>query len=346
MKTILATGGLGFIGSHTCIKFLENGYFILIIDSLINSDKKVILKLKRILKQKNISDKKLYFRKGDVRNQKFLIKVFKEFKDKDMPIQSVIHFAGLKSVKESLCRPIEFWDNNVNSILNLLFVMQSFSCFEIIFSSSATIYQPRLSEKLNENSLCEPINAYGNTKLCIEKILSDVFKTNPDLWKIINLRYFNPLGAHESGLIGDNPKVNSDNIFPSLFNVINKRNKEFLIYGRDWPTHDGTCIRDYIHIMDLADAHFAAHQFLIKNCPQILNLNIGTGNGTSVLELIDKFKKINRCQIIYKFVNRRKGDTPYLVADNSLALRLLDWEPFRDIEKMCEDSWNYFKKSS
>ena len=137
MKTILASGGLGFIGSHTCIKFLENGYFILIIDSLINSDKKVILKLKKILKQKNISDKKLYFRKGDVRNQKFLIKVFKEFKDKDMPIQSVIHFAGHKSVKESLCNPIEFWDNNVNAILNLLFVMQSFSCFEIIFSVSS-----------------------------------------------------------------------------------------------------------------------------------------------------------------------------------------------------------------
>jgi len=344
LKTILATGGLGFIGSHTCIKFLENGYFILIIDSLINSDKKVIPKLKKILKQKNISDKKLYFRKGDVRNQKFLIKVFKEFKDKDMPIQSVIHFAGHKSVKESLCNPIEFWDNNVNAILNLLFVMQSFSCFEIIFSSSATIYKPKLSDKLSESSFCEPINPYGNTKLCIEKILSDVYKTKPYLWKIINLRYFNPLGAHESGFIGDNPKVNSDNIFPSLFNVINKKNKEFLIYGRDWPTHDGTCIRDYIHIMDLADAHFAAYQFLTENIPQILNLNIGTGQGTSVLELIEKFNKINGCQITYKFANRRKGDTPYLVADNSLALQLLDWKPFRDIEKMCEDSWNYFKK--
>ncbi len=344
MKTILATGGLGFIGSHTCIKFLENGYFILIIDSLINSDKKVIFKLKKILKQKNISDKKLFFRKGDVRHQKFLIKVFKEFQDKNMPIQSVIHFAGHKSVKESLCNPIEFWDNNVNAILKLLFVMQSFSCFEIIFSSSATIYKPKLSEKLNESSLCEPINPYGNTKLCIEKILSDVYKTKPHLWKIINLRYFNPLGAHESGFIGDNPKLNSDNIFPSLFNVINKNNKEFLIYGRDWPTYDGTCIRDYIHIMDLADAHFAAHQFLTKNYPQILNLNIGTGQGTSVLELIEKFNKVNKCQIKYKFANRRKGDTPYLVADNSLALQLLDWKPSRDIEKMCEDSWNYFNK--
>ena len=342
MKTILSTGGLGYIGSHTTVSLLKKGLNVLIIDSLINSKEETLHKIKKIIKKEELKGK-LFFRKGDLRNKSWLESIFQEFKDINMPIESVIHFAGLKSVNESILKPFLYWDMNVNSTLCLIYVMSKFYCYNLIFSSSASVYKINKNAKLSENNLLGPINPYGNTKLCIEKILEDIFKSNKEKWRIASLRYFNPCGAHDSGLIGEDPLTNHLNIFPILFKIIKKDIKKLPIYGSDWPTKDGTCIRDYIHVMDLADAHLASLEYLNKNPPQIIPFNIGTGKGTSVLEIIEKFVKVNIVSLPYKFEARRKGDSAWLVADNKFALERLDWYPKRRIEDMCADSFRWSK---
>ena len=344
MPTVLATGGLGFIGSHTCSVLLEDGMNVLAVDSLINSD---VITFEKVRSISGISaDKKkgkFTFKKGDVRDVNFLRGIFNEYILLGEPINSVIHFAGLKAVGESVEDPLKYWDLNLNSTLSLLKVMSEFNCKNLIFSSSATVYKPEilLNKKVTEDSLLFPINPYGNTKFTIEKILSDLSASDPDSWKIANLRYFNPVGAHESGLIGENPKDQPNNLLPALIKVINKEKKELLIFGRDWPTKDGTCVRDFVHVMDLAEAHVAALRFLFSNEPQVININIGTGLGTTVLELVQKFIETNKCILPYKFVERRPGDAPYSVADNSKALSILDWKPKRSIEDICKDSWRW-----
>jgi len=342
LTLILATGGLGFIGSHTCISLVENGFNILIVDSLINSSIKTLGMIEKIIKSTSINKKgSISFKKIDLRNIESLENIFEEFKKKDNPISAVIHFAGLKSVEESINKPILYWDTNVNITLNLLSVMQKYDCKTIVFSSSATIYKSNTNKKLTEICPLEPINTYGKTKLTIEKILEDIFKQDSKSWKIANLRYFNPIGAHYSGLIGENPKTNNSNLFPVILKVIDKTIDKLPIFGNDWPTKDGTCIRDYIHIMDLADAHYATLNFLIKSSPQFVNFNIGTGKGTSVLEVIHKFTKVNKINIPYEFVNRRRGDCAYLVAENKKAITKLNWKPKKTLENMCEDLWKW-----
>ena len=338
----MATGGLGYIGSHTCVCLLEKGFNVVIIDSLINCKLDKINKIELISKDIPMNQKgKLFFKKGDIRDLEFLHDVFEEFSKKKLSIKSVIHFAGLKSVEESVNFPIKYWDVNVNGTLRLLSIMEKFECYNLVFSSSATVYKPKLFESLKESDQLGPINPYGNTKLCIERVLKDLFNSNKTKWRIINLRYFNPVGAHASSLIGEDPQLRASNLFPIILNSLREGNAEFYVFGNDWPTEDGTCIRDYIHIQDLADAHTKSLEFLLKNEPQFISLNIGTGQGKSVLDVIKKFNKVNNLKLNYKFVNRREGDAPYVVADSTLAYSLLKWLPKRNIDDMCLDAWNW-----
>ena len=344
MPTILATGGLGFIGSHTSVVFLENGFDVVALDSLVNSSESKFFKINKIINcGSNPNKGSIFFKKGDVRDKEFLRDIFEEFKRSGKPIESVIHFAGLKAVSESIIHPLKYWDMNINCTLSLLSVMEEFHCRNLIFSSSATVYKSEmtLDKKFTEESSLSPINPYGNTKLTIEKILSDLSESKPNSWRIGKLRYFNPVGAHKSGYIGEDPKQTPNNLLPVLLKVVNKEKNLLSIFGKDWPTKDGTCIRDFIHVMDLAEAHFSALQFLLSNDPQNISLNIGTGKGTSVLEFIETFINTNKCSLPYEFADRRAGDSPYSVADNKKALNLLNWRPIRCIKEICEDAWNW-----
>ena len=260
-------------------------------------------------------------------------------------IESVIHFAGLKSVFDSVINPIKYWDTNVSGTINLLKIMQKYSCKNIVFSSSATVYKFKEIGKFNENDICAPVNPYGNTKLTIEKILKDVDKSEPNKWRIASLRYFNPIGAHQSGLIGEDPLQTPNNIFPRITGVANGKLDLIKIFGSDWPTEDGTCIRDYIHVMDVAEGHLLVLNYLLRENPQFLTLNLGTGRGISVLELISTFEKVNKVKIPFIFDKRRVGDNASLVADNSLAKSILNWTPKRNIEDMCKDGWNWRLKN-
>lgn len=345
MKRILITGGLGFIGSHTTIRLLEEGYECLILDSLVNSSLKSLERLNVLINKINPKYlKNLSFKKGDIRDINLLRKIFSESLKSDKFFDGVIHFAGLKSIKESNIKPLDYWDVNVLGSINLIKVMEEFNCRNLIFSSSATIYGS--SEKLpfSEKAIVRPINPYGNTKAIVEKILEDITKTNKKEWRIASLRYFNPIGAHESGLIGEDPLNIPNNIFPLILEVAKKNIKSFEVFGNDWETKDGTGVRDYVHIMDLSEAHLKALEFLSNSSPQYLVLNIGTGEGTSVLELINAFKNETGIEIPYIFKNKREGDIAAAVADNSLSKKILNWIPQRNIRNMCEDGWNWYSK--
>tara|TARA_B100001250_G_scaffold271128_1_gene234034 strand:- start:368 stop:1426 length:1059 start_codon:yes stop_codon:yes gene_type:complete len=339
---VLVTGGAGFVGSHTCFSLLEKGYEIIVIDSYINSHKKSLQRVQEILKNNTKIDKlNIEIVKADIRDENVLDKLFLEYKKSGKPIQAVIHFAGLKSVKESVLNPLLYWDVNVNGSINLLRVMDKYNCRTIVFSSSATIYGLSNNVPLKEDSYIKPINPYGRTKLAIEQILNDTYNSDPDKWKMANLRYFNPIGAHPSGKIGEDPIGIPNNIFPYITQVAAGVLDEFTIFGNDWPTLDGTCIRDYIHVMDLAEGHIATLKYLNKGETKIVNINLGTGLGTSVLELIDTFEKVNNIKISKKFSSRRIGDTCTVIADNTLALSFLEWSPKRDLTKMCLDGWKW-----
>ena len=341
MKNILITGGTGFIGSHTCLSLLEKGYKLTLIDSNINSSSKSFEKIKEILKNKRIKKYSLSFEKGDIRDKAFLKKVFLNAEKDKIPINAVIHFAGLKAVEESILKPKLYWENNVNGSICLFDVMKSFDCKTIVFSSSATVYCENSARFLSESAEIKPITPYGETKFAVENILKDIFKSSESSWKIANLRYFNPIGAHETGLIGECPLNMPNNLFPIICRVAQGKLHNLKIYGKDWPTTDGTGVRDYIHVMDLADAHCSALDFLLSNKPQVLDLNIGTGIGTSVLELVEKFMKVNKCLISYEFSNKRCGDLPFVVANNKKALSILNWKPRRNLEDMCRDGWKW-----
>ncbi len=341
-KSILITGGLGFIGSHTCSMLLMRNFKLFIIDNLENCSGKCINYLNTIKANDNKNlDQKLIFKKGDIRDFDFLKEVFKMAIDNNSPIDYVIHFAGLKSVADSIQKPIEYWENNVFGTINLLKVMNIFNCFTLVFSSSATIYGSEKGSFFEESSLIKPINPYGQTKAAIEKFLLDIYKSNPSKWRIANLRYFNPIGAHPSGKIGEESFSKVTNIFPLIMNAASGIIKNLEVYGNDWPTVDGTCIRDYIHVMDLAEAHIAALNFLCKQKSYFENINIGTGKGTSVLELIKTFEKVNCCRVPYVFASRRQGDVSVSVAENELAKSLFNWFPKRSIEDMCKDGWRW-----
>ena len=343
MMNILVTGGAGFIGSHTCLILLESGFNITILDSLVNSSNASLKRLSKIVSN-NFYTNNINLINGDIRDLLIVRDIFINERKKDKPIEAVIHFAGLKSVGESNKFPLKYWDSNVRGIINLLNVMKENNCKKIVFSSSATIYGKTKSGIISENSSIDPINPYGQTKAAIEKILIDISKSDPE-WRIANLRYFNPAGAHTSGIIGEDPLKTPNNIFPIINLVASGRLKEFTIFGGDWPTPDGTCIRDYIHVMDLAESHLYALRYLFNKGINVLNVNIGTGKGTTILELIKTFEHVNNVKINYKYGARREGDAPITIANNSLAKSTLNFNPKRSVEDMCKDSWNWTCKN-
>tara|TARA_B100000212_G_scaffold306927_1_gene255782 strand:- start:227 stop:1276 length:1050 start_codon:yes stop_codon:yes gene_type:complete len=345
MATVLVTGGLGFVGLHTVYFLLVKGYRVLILDSLFNSDLKALNNLKLLLEKRNINYKdNLSFNLGDIRDNLLVSNLFKNSREKNRKIEAVLHFAGLKSVEDSIRNPLEYWDVNVNGTINLLKIMHENQCFKFVFSSSATIYSPGSISPIDENSLIDPINPYGQSKNVVEKFLEDLSKSNSD-WRIFCLRYFNPIGAHESGLIGENPTKNADNLFPYICKVAKKEKDILNIFGNNWPTPDGTGIRDYIHVMDIAEAHEVALSKICNIEKNISKVNLGTGKGTSVLELINIFEKVNSLKIEFKIAQRRKGDIACCFADNKLAKDLLNWTPSRSIEDMCRDGWRWYNNS-
>ena len=341
MKTIFVTGASGYVGSHTCLLLLNMGFEIYTLDSYVNSYEISLKNVINISNKRSLNKNKLHIYKGDVRDKNTLRDIFLQARENGKAIDSVIHFAGLKSIKESMRNPIEYWDNNVNGSINLFNIMNENDCHNIVFSSSATIYGKTSQNNIDENVPICPITTYGNTKYVIEKILTDIFYRTNGKWRIANLRYFNPIGAHETGKIGENPKGLPNNIFPLITQVASGQTKELEIFGNDWDTIDGTGVRDYIHVMDLAEGHIKALECLFAENPQILNLNLGTGIGTSVLELINIFQKVNNVKVPYKFSLRRSGDLARVVADNSLAKKRLNWSPKMSIEKMCKDGWKW-----
>lgn len=342
MRSVLITGGAGYIGSHISLSLLEEGFNVYSIDSFVNSSKDSINILKKYSEINcDKSSRNYFFYKGDIRNENLLINIFNEAKKNNCPIEVVIHFAGLKSVFDSTRDPLKYWSNNVWGTINLLKVMEKVKCNNIIFSSSATVYGQINDSPIPENAIIAPINPYGKTKAYIESLLFDLNQSNNKLWNIRILRYFNPVGAHSSGLLGEQPTGKKDNLFPILCNVAIGKNPVLDIYGNDWQTKDGTCVRDYIHIMDLINGHISALESILNNSENILTFNLGTGKGTSVLEMIKVFEKVNNLKINYRFVNRRDGDCAVLVANCDLIYEKLNWKSMKTIEDICKDGWEW-----
>jgi len=340
MGCILIVGGCGYIGSHTCVTLLNYGYDLIILDNFSNSSRFVVNRISRILGfSHDIFKSRLTLFEGDIRNDENIYRVFDFASNKNQTIDGVIHFAGLKSARHSINEPFEYWDVNVGGTYNLLKVMDKMNCRNLLFSSSATIFA-NSNKNLKEDCKKESINPYASTKIAIEQLLNDIFLRDKN-WRICNLRYFNPIGAHESGLIGEEPQGKPNNLFPLINLVALNKLSHIKIYGSDWPTRDGTAVRDYIHVMDIAYGHLSAINFLFENKPKIYNFNLGTGHGISVLELIKTFEEVNKIKIPFVLAPRRDGDNAKVVADNSMAISFLKWKPSRTIEDMCRDGWNW-----
>ncbi|WP_055069656.1 UDP-glucose 4-epimerase GalE [Clostridium massiliamazoniense] len=329
---ILVTGGLGYIGSHTSVELLEAGHNVIVIDNLSNSKEVVKEKIKEI------TGKDIKFYKYDLLNLSDVEKVFKENN-----IDSVIHFAALKAVGESVEKPLEYYHNNITSTLHLLSTMKKFNVKNFVFSSSATVYGESKVMPINEECELSFTNPYGGTKLMIEDILRDLYKSD-NSWNIAILRYFNPVGAHESGLIGENPKGIPNNLMPYITKVAIGELAELSVFGDDYDTIDGTGVRDYIHVVDLAMGHIKALEKLDTK-PGIITYNLGTGNGYSVLQLVKAFSEVSQRDVKYKIVNRRPGDVAVCYADPTKANKELGWTAKRDIKDMCKDSWNWQSKN-
>lgn len=343
MVRILVTGGAGFIGSHTCVNMLEAGYEIISLDSFVNSSKNVFNSINRICHLNGINQELIKNIECDIRDKRIIEEIFQKSKDKNKEIQGVIHFAGLKSVKESEFKPQEYWDVNFAGTLNLLKVMNKFNCRKIVFSSSATIYGDPKNLPILEDCEINPINPYGKTKATVEQLLLDIYNSAPDRWNIINLRYFNPVGAHSSGLIGEAPKGIPDNLFPYICKVALGKMENLKIFGNDWPTNDGTGVRDYIHIEDLAEGHKKALELILREASSFRCINLGSGKGTSVLEMVETFQKVNNCKIKRTFQPRRIGDVASSYADINLAKKVLGWIPRKSLFDICKDGWKWSK---
>ena len=339
MKTILVTGGAGFIGSHTCLALLKKQYKIKVVDSFINSNPNSLKRVKKICDLSNIPFN-LEIIEADLRDNYIIDNIFYQAKNINQPIEGVIHFAGLKAVNDSVKNPLVYWDANLNSSINLLKAMGKNDCRTIVFSSSATVYGLSENKYFKESDYLSPINPYGHTKLAIENILRNLYDSSPDEWRVINLRYFNPIGAHESGLIGENPNGKPNNIFPLILQVASGKIPKLKIFGSDWDTIDGTGVRDYIHVMDLAEGHLLALEYLFQR-GGMYDINIGTGKGTSVLELIKTFQRVTNISFSYEFTSRRDGDIARIVADNSLVKSILGWRPKKNLADMCTDGWRW-----
>ncbi len=329
---ILVTGGLGFIGSHTCVELLNSGYEVVIVDNLSNSNIDVLDKIEKI------TSKRPKFYEIDVCDKERVKKVFRKNK-----IDAIIHFAGYKAVGESVREPLKYYRNNLDSTLTLLEVMEEENCHNFVFSSSATVYGSPKELPIKEDFPLSTTNPYGTTKLMIERILADLSKADKEM-SIIVLRYFNPIGAHKSGLLGENPKGIPNNLMPYIVRVATKELEMLSVFGDDYDTHDGTGVRDYIHVVDLAKGHIKALEKCV-NFKGIEYYNLGTGKGYSVLDLVKTFEKVNKVKVPYKIVDRRPGDIDACYADPSKAYKEIGFKAEYGIEDMCRDSYNYILKN-
>ena len=331
---ILVTGGTGYIGSHTVVELLNLNREVVVLDNFVNSSPDVIDKIK------TITGKEFKFYEVDLLNKEKLEKVFIE-----NDITEVIHFAGLKAVGESVGKPLEYYSNNITGTITLLDAMRRHNCKKIIFSSSATVYGdqgvPKYVETMKRG---ETTNPYGTTKAMLEKILEDLYVADKE-WGIVILRYFNPVGAHESGLIGDNPNGIPNNLMPYIQRVAAGQLPQLSIYGNDYPTKDGTGVRDFIHVVDLAKGHINAMDKLSDTPTGVFTYNLGTGTGYSVLDMVNTFEKINNVKVPYKIADRRAGDLAEMYADPTKAEKELGWVANKNLSDMCKDSWNFAKNA-
>jgi len=331
-KTILVTGGTGFIGSHTCVELFNAGYDVIVLDNLCNSDAAVIGRIGQICGQAPV------FIEGDIRDTELLNDLFAEH-----PVSAVLHFAGLKAVGESVNKPQEYFENNVAGTSTLLSAMKNAGVKSFVFSSSATVYGEPASVPITEDFPRSATNPYGDNKLQIEDMLADLYATTPG-WRIARLRYFNPVGAHKSGLIGETPSGVPDNLMPFITQAAAGLRDELSVFGDDYDTPDGTGVRDYIHVVDLANGHVAALDYLNKT-QELLTVNLGTGKGVSVLDMIRTFETVNNCKVPYRITDRRPGDIAKCWADTTLANQLLGWTAKHDLQNMCRDAWRWQTKT-
>jgi UDP-glucose 4-epimerase len=322
---VLVTGGAGYIGSHTCVELLNAGYEVIVLDSFCNSKQESINRIEKI------TGKSVALVKGDVRDKDCLRSIFKKY-----TINAVIHFAGLKAVGESVANPLKYYDYNVMGSLALTEVMAEFNVKNLVFSSSATVYGFSDTKPIPETSQLSPFNPYGQSKRMVEQILEDLSASDAS-WNIALLRYFNPVGAHESGIIGEDPNGIPNNLMPYVSQVAAGKLKELCIFGNDYPTKDGTGVRDYIHVVDLALGHIAA----LKKLNGLMIINLGAGAGYSVLDLVHTFEKTTGVKIPFKIVNRRAGDIAIYFADATLAKEKLGWQTRFSLEDICRDSWRW-----
>ncbi|WP_180035093.1 MULTISPECIES: UDP-glucose 4-epimerase GalE [unclassified Acinetobacter] len=333
MAKILVTGGAGYIGSHTCIQLLSAGHDVVVLDNLSNSSVESLARVQALVA------KKLDFVEGDILDQQILDQIFQEHQ-----IDAVIHFAGLKAVGESQKEPLKYFENNISGSISLVKAMERAQVFKLVFSSSATVYDEANVSPLNEDMPTGmPSNNYGYTKLIVEQLLEKLSVAD-ERWSIALLRYFNPVGAHKSGQIGEDPQGIPNNLMPYVTQVAVGRRDKLSIFGNDYDTVDGTGVRDYIHVVDLANAHLCAlnHRLKTQGCRA---WNIGTGNGISVKQIRDTFEKVNGVEIPFEYVPRREGDVATSFADNARAIAELDWQPQYGLEDMLKDSWNWQKQN-
>jgi UDP-glucose 4-epimerase len=326
---VLVTGGTGYIGSHTCVELMQSGHEVVIYDSLCNSHAAVVERISRIV------GRAPEFARGDVRDPAGLREVFARHR-----FDAVIHFAGLKAVGESVEKPIDYYDNNVQGALVLCRAMAAARVGMLVFSSSATVYGNQASVPIREDAPLGPTNPYGHSKLMVERILLDLAGSDPDLWRVALLRYFNPVGAHPSGLIGEDPQGVPNNLMPNIAQVAVGIREKVRVFGSDYPTRDGTGVRDYIHVVDLARGHLAALETM-KRSARGLTVNLGTGRGVSVLEAVHAFEKASGRAIAIEQVARRAGDVAESFADPSLAERTLGWKATLGLDDMCRDAWKW-----
>jgi len=337
MAELLITGGAGFIGSHSCLVLLEAGHNLVVLDNFDNSSPE---SLKRVLQLAGPSAAgRLQVVEGDIRSAADLERAF-EAAPAGQPITAVVHFAGLKAVGESVREPLRYWDVNLCGSRQLLEAMQAHGCRSLVFSSSCTVYGLPEQTPISESAAIQPINPYGHSKAAVEQLLADLAASEAG-WRIARLRYFNPVGAHPSGRIGEDPRGIPNNLFPFVSQVAVGRRAELQVFGGDWPTPDGSGIRDYIHVMDLAEGHRAALDVLLAEPPQLLSLNLGSGQGHSVLEVVRAFELASGRPVPYTVVARRDGDAASTVADPRLAATRLSWRTRRSLEEMCRDGWTW-----